>query len=83
MGALMWILVGVIGGWVTSQISGRKDAQGNLVNILVGILGAVAGGFSANLVTMHPVFSLNLSSFIVSVLGVSVFLLVANAVQRQ
>jgi uncharacterized membrane protein YeaQ/YmgE (transglycosylase-associated protein family) len=53
------------------------------VNIVIGIIGAVAGGFTANLVTRNPVFGLSWASFFVALLGILVFLSVANAVQQR
>jgi uncharacterized membrane protein YeaQ/YmgE (transglycosylase-associated protein family) len=83
MGVLSWILIGVIGGLVASAITRRNDPTGYLVNIVIGIIGAVAGGFTANLVTRNPVFGLSWASFFVALLGILVFLSVANAVQQR
>ena len=83
MGVLIWILTGVVGGAAASAITRRNNPTGYLVNIVVGIIGAFAGGFSANLVTRNPVFGFSPQSFFVALLGTLVFLAVANAVQRR
>ena len=82
-GMLLWILIGVIGGVVTSGITRRTTPKDYTINIIVGIVGAVLGGFTANLVTRNPVFGIYLASFFVAVLGMLVFLAVANAVQSR
>jgi len=43
-GIIWWILVGLIAGWLTGKIM-RGEGFGFIVDILVGIVGAVAGGF--------------------------------------
>ena len=83
MGVIGWILIGVIGGWIASSIAQRAVGAGYIVNIIVGIVGAVAGGFSANLVTRQPVFGFSTASIFVSILGALVFLAVAAAVRRR
>ncbi len=83
MGGLSWILLGIVAGWVASFITRRMDLIGLAINVVVGVIGAAAGGFAANLVTRHPVFGFNLQSIFVALLGTLVFLAVANAVQRR
>ena len=48
-GIIMWIVVGALAGWLGSKIMGTDARQGALANIVVGIIGAVVGGF----VTQH------------------------------
>ncbi len=44
-GILLWIVVGALAGWVGSMIMGTNAKQGSIMNIVVGIIGAVIGGF--------------------------------------
>jgi uncharacterized membrane protein YeaQ/YmgE (transglycosylase-associated protein family) len=83
MGVLVWILIGVIGGIAASAITRRNNPTGYFVNIVIGVIGAFAGGFTANLVTRNPTFGLSWASFFVAILGALVFLAVANAVQQR
>ena len=83
MGVLVWILIGVIGGIAACAITNRKDTKSYLLNIVIGVIGAFAGGFAANLVTRNPTFGLSWASFFVALLGALVFLAVANAVQER
>ncbi len=45
-GIIMWIIVGALAGWIGSKIMGTDAKQGGLANIIVGIVGAVVGGFA-------------------------------------
>ena len=44
-GIILWIVVGALAGWVGSMIMGTNAKQGAFMNIVVGIIGAVLGGF--------------------------------------
>ncbi len=44
-GIILWIVIGALAGWVGSMIMGTNARQGSLLNIVVGIIGAVLGGF--------------------------------------
>ncbi|MEJ2753506.1 MAG: GlsB/YeaQ/YmgE family stress response membrane protein, partial [Chloroflexota bacterium] len=47
---VLWILLGAVAGWLASMIMGRDAQMGALANIVVGIVGALIGGFLFNLV---------------------------------
>jgi uncharacterized membrane protein YeaQ/YmgE (transglycosylase-associated protein family) len=69
-GIIMWIIVGALAGWIGSKIMGTDGRQGGLANIVVGIIGAVVGGFVAT--NMFGDFRGNnglIASFFVSLLG--------------
>ena len=44
-GIILWIVVGALAGWIGSKIMGTDAKQGGIANIIVGVLGAVVGGF--------------------------------------
>lgn len=44
-GIIMWLVIGALAGWIGSKIMGTDAQQGSLANIIVGVLGAVLGGF--------------------------------------
>lgn len=83
MGLVSWIVIGLAAGLGLSWLYRRVAPMSLWVNSLVGVVGAVAGGFSANLVTRHPVLAVSWESVLVALLGAGVFLAVANAVQRR
>lgn len=74
MGIVIWLIIGVIAGWVACRLTRRVQSRDYVLNILVGITGAAVAGFATNLVIFRPVFDPNLQSAIVSVFGASLFL---------
>jgi uncharacterized membrane protein YeaQ/YmgE (transglycosylase-associated protein family) len=83
MGLLAWVIFGALAGWVASIITGRNERQGCIMNIVVGIVGALLGGFLIQLLTGVGVdIGFNLRSFLVAVLGAVVLLLIVGMVRR-
>ncbi len=80
MGILLWIVFGAIVGWVASMI--MKSGSGLLWDILVGIVGAVIGGFIMSLIGKSGVVGFNLYSFLVALLGACVLIAIVRAVRR-
>lgn len=75
MGILSWIIVGLIAGWLAGEMM-RGAGFGLVGNIIVGIVGALLGGFLATVLfnVPDPVNGINITSIIVAFLG-SVILL--------
>lgn len=75
MGILSWIIVGLIAGWLAGEMM-RGAGFGLVGNIIVGIIGALLGGFLATALfnVPDPVNGINITSIIVAFLG-SVILL--------
>jgi uncharacterized membrane protein YeaQ/YmgE (transglycosylase-associated protein family) len=82
MSILAWIVLGLIAGFIASKIV-NKTGEGIVLDILLGIVGAVVGGFLFNLVGSAGVTGLNIWSLIVAVIGAVVFLLVYHALFRR
>jgi len=82
MNFVLWIIFGGVAGWLASLIMNTDAEQGALMNI-VGIVGAVAGGFLMNLFGASGVNGFNLYSFIVAIIGAVVLLWVYKAVARR
>ena len=70
MGLLSWLIVGLIAGWLASQVM-KGGGSGLVGDIVVGIVGAMIGGFLAGTLLGIPnaVNGINLSSIIVAFLG--------------
>lgn len=70
MGIIAWLIVGALAGWIASLIAGTNDQQGWIGNIVMGIVGALIGGFLWGLLTGDGVdFGLNIGSVIVAIVG--------------
>ena len=80
MGIFTWIIFGALAGWVASLILKTNEQQGLIGNIIVGILGAVVGGYLAGILFDSPgVTGFNFTSFAIAVAGAIVLLLVKRA----
>jgi uncharacterized membrane protein YeaQ/YmgE (transglycosylase-associated protein family) len=79
MGIISWIILGLIAGFIGSKIV-DKQGQGFWLNIALGIIGALVGGFLFDLIGSSGVTGLNIWSMIVAVIGSVVVLLIYNAV---
>jgi len=79
MGILSWIILGLVAGFIGSKIV-NSEGQGFWLNIALGIIGALVGGFLFDLFGASGVTGLNLYSMIVAIVGSVVVLLIYNAV---
>ncbi len=82
MSIIAWIILGLIAGFIGSKIV-NKTGQGIITDILLGIAGAVVGGWLFSLIGMHGVTGLNIYSLIVAIVGAVVFLLIYHAIRRK
>jgi uncharacterized membrane protein YeaQ/YmgE (transglycosylase-associated protein family) len=81
MSIIAWIILGLIAGFVASKIVNRTG-EGVILDVLLGIGGAVVGGWLFHLFGMSGVTGLNLYSMVVATLGAAVFLVVYHALFR-
>jgi uncharacterized membrane protein YeaQ/YmgE (transglycosylase-associated protein family) len=79
MGIFSWIILGLIAGFIASKIVDRQGS-GLWLDIALGIIGALVGGFLFSFFGSTGVTGLDLWSMIVAVVGSIVVLLVYNAV---
>jgi uncharacterized membrane protein YeaQ/YmgE (transglycosylase-associated protein family) len=82
MSILAWIIVGLIGGFIGSKLVNRTGA-GALLDIAIGILGALIGGFIMHQLGDPGVTGLNLWSIFVSAIGSALFLIIFHAVRGR
>lgn len=66
---ILWIVFGALVGWIASMLMGTSEEQGGFANIVVGIVGALIGGFIARALGEEGVTGFNLTSFIIALLG--------------
>ncbi|MBC7500133.1 MAG: GlsB/YeaQ/YmgE family stress response membrane protein [Herminiimonas sp.] len=85
MNFIIWIVVGGILGWLASMVMKTDAQQGMILNVVVGIVGALLGGW-----LLAPLFGtgtinqndFSISSLLVSFLGAVVLLAVVNLLRR-
>jgi uncharacterized membrane protein YeaQ/YmgE (transglycosylase-associated protein family) len=75
---ITWIALGVVAGLIGSKFI-NKTGHGRHRDVLLGIVGALVGGFLANLFRDTGVANLNLYSFFVAIIGAVVFLIIYHA----
>ena len=73
MGFVSWIILGLIAGFIGSKIV-NKTGEGIILDVILGVVGAVVGGFLFNLMGSQGVTGLNLWSLLVAVIGAIVVL---------
>jgi uncharacterized membrane protein YeaQ/YmgE (transglycosylase-associated protein family) len=83
MSIVGWIILGGLAGWIASIITGRNNRMGCLANIVVGIIGAVIGGFLMGFIGGSGVTGFNLFSLLVAVLGAVVLLVIVGLIQGK
>ncbi len=71
---IVWIVFGAIVGWLASMIMGTNQQQGALANIIVGIVGALIGGYLSRAFGGPAVTGFNLTSLFIAVIGAVVLL---------
>jgi uncharacterized membrane protein YeaQ/YmgE (transglycosylase-associated protein family) len=81
MSIIAWIVLGLISGFIASKLVNRTGS-GIVLDVLLGIGGAVVGGFLFHLFGAVGVTGLNLWSMLVSVCGAAVLLIGYHALRR-
>jgi uncharacterized membrane protein YeaQ/YmgE (transglycosylase-associated protein family) len=78
MSIVAWIVLGLIAGFVASKIV-NKTGEGVVMDIVLGVIGAVAGGWLFNRFGEPGVTGLNLWSILVAVIGAVILLVLYHA----
>jgi uncharacterized membrane protein YeaQ/YmgE (transglycosylase-associated protein family) len=81
MGILAWIVLGLIAGFLASKIV-NKTGEGMLLDIVLGIVGAVVGGWLAGFFGLAGVSGVNIYSILIATGGAIVVLLLYHAFRR-
>ena len=82
MSILAWIILGLIAGFIGSKLV-NKTGEGLVLDIILGVVGAVVGGFIFSFFGAGGVTGLNLYSLVVAVIGAVVVLVAYRAVVRR
>jgi uncharacterized membrane protein YeaQ/YmgE (transglycosylase-associated protein family) len=82
MSILGWIILGLISGFIASKIVNRTG-EGFFLDIILGIVGAIVGGFLFTAVGASGVTGFNLYSMVVAIIGAIVVLVIYHALFRR
>jgi uncharacterized membrane protein YeaQ/YmgE (transglycosylase-associated protein family) len=82
MSILAWIILGLLAGFIGSKLV-NKQGEGMLMDIVLGIVGAVVGGFVAHLVGFSGITGFNLYSVLIAVVGSVLVLVLYHAMTRR
>ncbi len=79
MSILGWLILGLIAGFIASKVI-NKSGEGVIVDIILGIVGAVVGGYLFTAFGAAPVTGFNIYSMFVAVVGAIVVLVIYHAI---
>lgn len=82
MGFLSWILLGFIAGALAKFIMPGKDPGGCLITTIIGVVGAVVGGYLATMAGYGKIESFDLGGIFLATLGAIVLLIVYRVIRR-
>jgi uncharacterized membrane protein YeaQ/YmgE (transglycosylase-associated protein family) len=82
MSFIAWIVLGLVAGFIASKIV-NKAGEGLVLDIVLGIIGAVVGGYLFQTFGMGGVTGVNLYSILVAVIGAVVVLFIYHALVRR
>jgi uncharacterized membrane protein YeaQ/YmgE (transglycosylase-associated protein family) len=82
MSIIGWIVLGLISGFIASKIV-NKRGEGFVLDVVLGIVGAVVGGWLFSIFGAAGVTGFNLYSMFVAVLGAIVVLIIYHAIAGQ
>ncbi len=82
MSILGWIVLGIIAGYIASHIV-DNGGKGPLLDMVLGIVGALVGGFIFSALGAAPVTGFNLYSLFIAVIGAVVILVIYHAIEGR
>jgi uncharacterized membrane protein YeaQ/YmgE (transglycosylase-associated protein family) len=86
MGFILWLIIGGVVGWLASLVMKRDASQGIILNIVVGIVGALLGGWLISPLIGAPSINsgeISMASLLVSFLGAVILLAIVNLFTRR
>lgn len=83
MGILSWIFLGLLAGALAKLIMPGKDPGGCFVTILIGIAGAVVGGFLGTYIGLGKIESFDLGGIFIATMGAILLLIVYRLVRKK
>ena len=83
MGIIVWIVLGLVAGVLAKFIMPGRDPGGLVVTILIGIAGALVGGFISTKLGYGAVDGFDLRSIVIAVLGAILLLIIFRMLRRN
>jgi len=83
MGIILWIIFGLIAGVAAKWIMPGKDPGGLILTIVIGIAGALVGGWISTLFGFGDITGFDIRSFIIAVLGALLLLFIYHRVRGR
>ncbi len=83
LGLISWVLFGLVAGIVAKLLMPGKDPGGCIITSLIGIAGALLGGFIATALGFGGVAAWDLRSFVIAVIGAILLLLIYRMVRGR
>ena len=81
MGIISWIILGLIVGILAKWIMPGKDEGGFIITVVLGIIGALVGGYLSPILGIAPMTGFNIKSLIFSVIGALLVLFIYRKVK--
>jgi uncharacterized membrane protein YeaQ/YmgE (transglycosylase-associated protein family) len=81
MSILAWIVLGLVAGFIGSKIV-NKSGEGFILDIVLGLVGSLVGGWLFSVFGAHGVTGLNIYSLVVAVIGAIVVLVAYHAIKK-
>lgn len=82
MGFITWIVLGLLVGILAKWIMPGRDGGGFFMTVLLGIIGAMVGGYVGTLLGLGSVTGFNLSSIAIATMGALIVLFVFNKIRN-
>jgi uncharacterized membrane protein YeaQ/YmgE (transglycosylase-associated protein family) len=82
MSLFAWILLGLLAGFIASHLVNHRG-EGMVLDVLLGVVGAIIGGWIAHLLGLAGVARLNLYSLAIATAGAVIFLFLYHGIRRN
>lgn len=83
-GIILWIIIGALAGWIGSKIMNTDAEQGGLANIVIGVIGALIGGFLTRQIMGDDAGNNGLiASFVIALIGACLVIFLWKAIRRR
>ncbi len=83
MGILSWIFLGLVAGALAKFIMPGKDPGGFIVTILIGIAGAIIGGFLGSFIGLGKIESFDLGGILIATVGAILLLIIYRLIKKN